>query len=286
MGDLNALGDCSTSVTGAPAAGNLARFSGPTSVTSGDLTGDVTTAGGLSTTLANTGVAAGAYTCANVTFDAKGRAVAAANGACGGSGSPPVLVQSAGVKGTTNLQTSFTATLPVAPTPGDLLISVMAGYSGGSQLTCPSGLNAAFSSQGAISNQGVLVCARVVQAGDGASYTGAVNSPNGGTSLALFEFNGAAGFQASATAGAPSGTSLSLMGARLNSSAYTLGVAESDSANTYSSISGGTLLFDATGGATNHPAVYFQVPALSPVTIGYSGSSFGNSLIAMINIVD
>jgi len=63
------------------------------------LTGDVTaSAGSNSTTLANSGVTAGSYTNASVTFDAKGRATAASSGAAclpltGGSLSGPLIVQ-------------------------------------------------------------------------------------------------------------------------------------------------------------------------------------------------
>jgi hypothetical protein len=54
------------------------------------LTGDVTNpAGSCGETLANSGVTAGAYTCANATFDAKGRATAASNGTCGASPANP-----------------------------------------------------------------------------------------------------------------------------------------------------------------------------------------------------
>jgi len=42
--------------TGSPANGNLAKFSGATSITNTDLTGDITTSGGVATTIANDAV--------------------------------------------------------------------------------------------------------------------------------------------------------------------------------------------------------------------------------------
>lgn len=42
--------------TGSPASGNLAKFSGSTTITNADLTGDVTTSGGVATTIANDAV--------------------------------------------------------------------------------------------------------------------------------------------------------------------------------------------------------------------------------------
>lgn len=50
---LNASGGAGTvTTTGSPASGNLTKFSGATSITNGDLTGDVTTSGTLATTIA------------------------------------------------------------------------------------------------------------------------------------------------------------------------------------------------------------------------------------------
>ena len=60
-------GPCGTSTgtitaTGSPVSGNLTKFSGATSITSADLTGDVTTSGGVATTLAGTVGGAHAFT--------------------------------------------------------------------------------------------------------------------------------------------------------------------------------------------------------------------------------
>jgi hypothetical protein len=49
-------GTGTVTTTGSPVTGNLTKFSGATSITNGDLTGDVTTAGGLATTIANNAV--------------------------------------------------------------------------------------------------------------------------------------------------------------------------------------------------------------------------------------
>lgn len=92
---LNAAGSGTVTTTGSPASGNLTKFSGATSVTNADLTGDVTTAGGVATTLAVSGVTAATYGDAThipqLAVDAKGRITSASNIALGaGSGTSAI----------------------------------------------------------------------------------------------------------------------------------------------------------------------------------------------------
>lgn len=101
MDNFNAVAACvddleAETVTheGTPTAGEIAVFDSATGITGGNLTGDVTTAGGTVTTLAHSGVVAGQYASPTITVDAKGRITSAANGGTSGGGGGWALIYS------------------------------------------------------------------------------------------------------------------------------------------------------------------------------------------------
>lgn len=90
-------GGGTVTTTGTPASGNLTEFSGTTSITNGDLTGDCTTSGTLATTCSKTnGVSFGAA--ATVNTGTSGATIPLNNGANTFSGNP-VTVSNAGNPG-------------------------------------------------------------------------------------------------------------------------------------------------------------------------------------------
>lgn len=223
-----------------------------------------------------------------------GSGIAIANGpgsitiSATGGGTVPNLIQS-GFDRTTVMSgpASGTVTLPSTPVVGNILVAVATGY-GGTAVTL--GVPPAFSTvyaniANASPNQGIVVGARVVQAGDSATWSGFAGG-NGGNVFGVLEFSGAHAIQANATQGIQANTAWPFFsGASVN--AYTFFVFESDTTNTYSSITGASLLYDGTSSAANHPALVATTLAgtAGSGVVNYSSSNFGNSLFTTISVI-
>ena len=291
MDNFNAVATCAqqaVTTTGAPTTGAIPVFSGVGSITGGNLTGDVTTSGSTATTLANTGVAPGTYVNPSISVDAKGRIISAISGSGGsGGGVTPTLVQSAGARGLTYTQSSVTANLPSSPTQGNLLVAIVTGYSGGTNLSCPTSFSSFIDQQNIIPNQGILVCARKATAAETGSYTTNVSSPNGTTTLFIMELAWAQGITAICSRGRQVSNTWRLFGAKSGINTLTIAVTESDAVNNLSSAVGANVIYDGTAanaGGAGHPALILSIPALNDATLTYNTSSFSDSIVCYVNI--
>lgn len=127
--------------TGSPASGNLTKFSGTTSVTNADLTGDLTTAGTVATTLATVNSNVGSFGSATqvptFTVNGKGLTTAASNVTISG-GLVPIAVYGATITPTTNTTLGLGAISAVDAT-NDIITITAHGLTTGEQILALAG---------------------------------------------------------------------------------------------------------------------------------------------------
>lgn len=129
-------GGGSVSTTGTPATGNLSKFSGATTITNGDLSGDVTTAGALATTVVKINGAAVPASAALLASNGSSQPTAVTLG--GG------MVIASAVLNTTAPERTVTTSPTVAST--DMGGQINANVTGGGTLTIPAVSSTVFAS--------------------------------------------------------------------------------------------------------------------------------------------
>ncbi len=147
----------SVTTTGSPASGNLTKFSGVSSITSGDLSGDVTTSGTLATTIANDAV-----TYAKMQNASANTVIARAASSSGDLGEVSLSASHLVGRGST----------------GDI-----AAISLGSNLSMS---GTTLSASGVVSGSGGLIGVQVITATGSGTYT-----PTTGTTTVIIELQGA-----------------------------------------------------------------------------------------------
>lgn len=191
-------GSGTVTTTGSPSSGNLTKFSGASSITNGDLSGDITTSGTLATTLATVNANVGSFgsstSIPTVTVTAKGLVTAASGNA--------VIAPAGTLSGTTLNATVVTSSLTSVGTltTGTWNATTIAVNKGGTGITAgTSGGILGYTASGTLASS-VLLTASALVLGGGA---GATPTPMGslGTTATVLHGN---------AAGAPTFGSVSL----------------------------------------------------------------------------
>jgi hypothetical protein len=173
---------------------------------------------------------------------------------------------------------TMTVTLAEAPTPGNLLVAILAGYGGA---TLPTGFTQVESYTGPW--QGIVIATRTVVSGDGTSWSGSNSQP---CSFGLFEFPAGSTISCAQATPTTSGDVISYPTALSDAAGFSIGVFEFDNESTYESLSGAALLFDGSTGGMNHPALFWAPNSATAETVGatYNGSSFDYAIAALISV--
>lgn len=130
-----ASGGGTVTTTGSPASGNLTKFSGTSSITNGDLSGDVTTSGTLATTIAANAVTTGKINNAAVTYAKiqNESAVTLLGNPTGGAQAPSEITLGSGLSfsgttltasGAVSSVSNADGTLTISPTTGAVVASI------------------------------------------------------------------------------------------------------------------------------------------------------------------
>jgi hypothetical protein len=189
----------------------------------------------------------------------------------------PSIVQSASIRGDT------TIALPSAPTVGNIMFWIYAGFSGSDGAYAPAGFtfSSSFNSDG---NNKVSLWYRFVVSGDTGSYSLSASDNQGGALLEVANSDAALAVTGGSMSGNFSGTSFSL---RVPSSPYdgtTIRIValEHDTANPYTiaAATGLTVRYNAPSGANHVGAVVtltdaFVGPMTGSVTAGPSAPVYG-----------
>lgn len=182
-----------------------------------------------------------------------------------------------------------TVTLAHNPTVGNWLVAIGTGFDNrgglGSEVRLPPGFGILNDFVNAA--QAINVGLRKVRQGDGRSYV--FEGGNGGNTYGILEFpplTNALAITSIPTIPVTALDTLAFGSAGVAAGAYVIGIVESDQTNALVSVTGGTLLFDGTDVASNHPSVIFQVTAMQDnILIKYTTAlAFGTQVGMLVSI--